>query len=133
MREATLLDASSSSTSELARWARIPAVPTWTAAKLAFIADTASTGIAWAVRRASGSYRAGSSLDNSLRFGPRSNHEWALVVSRADMVHNSFGQGSVHIWAADGTLLAAGSQTFALRTSDASSGAAAAVDPGDRC
>ena len=51
-----------------------------------------------------------------MRFGTPSDDEWVLVVTHTDLLHNGFGHGIVHIWAEDGTLLALGSQTFALRS-----------------
>ena len=99
----------------VARWCRIPMLPGWGTAKLAYVADTASTAIAQAIQRASGTARPGSSLDNSLRFGPQSDRDWALVVTEVDVVHHGFGHGAVRIWSEDGKLLALGNQTFTFR------------------
>ena len=115
MRETSAQPPEGAADGTLLRWARIPALPVWNATKLAFIADTATMGIAQTLGGVSGLSRRGSSLDNTTRFGPRYDDEWVLVATASETRHHGFCHGSVHIWAEDGALLALGSQTFAFR------------------
>ena len=94
---------------------RFGGAPTWTAARLAFVADLASTGIAQAVNKVVPGRWFGASLDNTLRPGPVTDSEWILVALHPELVHAGFGQGSVRLWDPDGSLVGLGSQTFTLK------------------
>ena len=116
LREAKVTSVAGVGTPAMALWARIPRLPTWSAPKLAYVADLASTAIAQAAIPSSGVMLAGASLDNSLRVGPVSESEWALLTGYPDMIHGGFAHGTVRMWDPDGALLAIGSQTFGLRS-----------------
>jgi acyl-CoA thioesterase len=116
LREASVMSIPGVVSPAMALWARIPRLPTWSAPKLAYVADLASTAIAQAAERAAGTRRPGASLDSSLRVGPVSETEWALVAAYPDMIHGDFAHGTVQVWDPAGPLLAIGSQTFGLRS-----------------
>ena len=59
---------------------------------------------------------AGASLDNTLRVGPRAEHEWVLVECHAELGAGGYGHGTVYLWAPDGTLLAIGSESSGMRS-----------------
>lgn len=81
-----------------------------TPAMLGFLADMVPVSIA----RAGGRAGAGTSLDNTLRFGPRGEATWVLVDLDPHLAAGGYGHGTVHLWAPDGTLLATGSQTASM-------------------
>ncbi|MBA2282311.1 MAG: thioesterase family protein, partial [Acidimicrobiia bacterium] len=81
-----------------------------TPALLGFLADMVPVSVA----RAGGRAGAGTSLDNTLRFGPRATTSWVLVDLDPHLAHDGYGHGTVALWAPDGTLLATGSQTAAM-------------------
>ena len=56
----------------------------------------------------------GSSLDNTVRISGEAESEWVLLDIESDAVHNAIGNGIVRIYAADGGLLATGTQSFAI-------------------
>jgi acyl-CoA thioesterase-2 len=78
---------------------------------IAFAADFVPLGVA----RAAGKLGAGSSLDNSMRFRPGEGTEWVLLELEGEFAWGGYGHGSVLVWGQDGTLLASGSQTAAMR------------------
>ena len=93
----------------LALWARVldhAATP----ALLGYVADFVPMSVA----RAGGRMGAGTSLDNTIRFGPRLTPEWVLVELDPHLATDGYGHGTVHLWAPDGTLLATGSQTASM-------------------
>ena len=115
LREASVTSVPGVVSPAMALWACIPRLPTWNAPKLAYVADLASTAIVQAAARTAGTLRTGASLDISLRIGPVSDTEWALMAAYPDMIHGDFAHGTVQIWDPAGALLAIGSQTFALQ------------------
>jgi acyl-CoA thioesterase len=68
------------------------------------------------VAHLAGAPGAGSSLDNTLRVGPRTVCEWVLLELRPDLGARGYGHGSVWIWSPDGQLLAVGSQTSGMQS-----------------
>ena len=68
-----------------------------------------------AVARAAGKLGAGSSLDNSMRFRGGDGPTWILLELVGDFAFGGYGHGTVRVWGEDGTLLATGSQTAAMR------------------
>ena len=54
----------------------------------------------------------GASLDNTLRVGPRAEHDWVLLECLPELGAGGYGHGTVHLWAPDGRLLAIGSQSL---------------------
>jgi len=107
-----------SATPSMALWARIDGTPTWTPTMLGYVADV----VPMAIHRALGARQPGGmSLDNSLRVGPRVDTDWLLLALHAEAAHEGYGLGSVHLWSPDGVLAGVASQTFALRSSEASS------------
>jgi acyl-CoA thioesterase len=108
MRQAELAEPITDGT---ALWCRRRDGRPFTPAAIAFAADFVPLGIA----RAAGKVGAGSSLDNSLRFRPGESTEWILLELRGDFAFGGYGHGIVRVWAEDGTLVATGSQSAAMR------------------
>jgi acyl-CoA thioesterase len=92
-------------------WCRRGTGQPFNAASIAYAADM----VPIAVARAAGRMGAGSSLDNSMRFGEVGCHEWVLLELAGDFAHGGYGHGSLRAWGSDGTLLATGSQTTNMR------------------
>jgi hypothetical protein len=55
------------------------------------------------------------SLDNTLRVGTIVPTDWVMIDIRVDVVARGFGHGTVYLWAPDGTLMAAASQSAIVR------------------
>jgi acyl-CoA thioesterase-2 len=108
LREAAFVGDEVAST---ALWARRHDGRPFTAAAIAFAADFVPLGVA----RAAGKMGAGSSLDNSLRFRPGLTTEWILLELYGDFASGGYGHGEVLVWGQDGTLVASGSQTAAMK------------------
>ncbi|MDQ1430824.1 MAG: hypothetical protein QOF40_1426 [Actinomycetota bacterium] len=97
----------------MALWARVESHPAWTPALLGYVADVVPTSF----HRALGTHRpGGTSLDNSLRVGPRVDTEWVLLALHPEVVNHGYAHGTVYLWATDGTLVGTASQTFVLRS-----------------
>jgi acyl-CoA thioesterase len=79
-------------------------------ASLGFLADMVPS----AVVRAAGRAGAGTSLDNSMRFGPRPDTEWILVDFDPYFAAGGYAHGGARLWATDGTLLGVASQTATM-------------------
>lgn len=109
LREADLLG--SGPTTSTALWARRRDGLPFTPAAIAFAADFVPLGVA----RSAGKIGAGSSLDNSMRFRPGESTEWVLLEVRGDFASGGYGHGTVLVWGQDGTLVATGSQTAAMK------------------
>jgi acyl-CoA thioesterase len=92
-------------------WASIPGHCTSLPALTALIADHLPLSLG----RLADFDGAGASLDNTLRVGPRAEHDWVLLECHPDIGAGGYGHGTVHLWAPDGTLLAVGSQTSGMR------------------
>ena len=78
-----------------------------TRATISFLADLVPS----AVVRASGRMGAGTSLDNSMRFGVVPETEWVLLDFDPWFATGGYLHGGARLWAEDGTLLAFASQT----------------------
>jgi acyl-CoA thioesterase len=76
-------------------------------ATLSFLADLVPS----AVVRAAGFMGAGTSLDNSMRFGRFTETEWVLVDFEPWLATGGYLHGGARLWAPDGTLLGYASQT----------------------
>jgi acyl-CoA thioesterase len=96
---------------ELLIWASTPGHCTTLPAMLALVADHLPLTLA----RLAGLNGAGASLDNSLRVGPRAEHDWVLLECHPELGDGGYGHGTVYLWAPDGTLLAVGSQSSGMR------------------
>jgi acyl-CoA thioesterase len=96
---------------DAALWARVPEDLGMSAATLAILGDYVPFGVGQAL----GEYVGGNSLDNTLRVCRLVPTEWVLIDVQVDTVHHGFGHGRVHLWAEDGTLLAAASQSCIVR------------------
>jgi acyl-CoA thioesterase len=92
-----------------ALWARMRYQPQ-TRATLGFLADMVPT----AVVRAAGRAGAGTSLDNSMRFGPAPDTDWILIDFDPYLASGGYAHGGARLWAPDGTLLAVASHTATL-------------------
>jgi acyl-CoA thioesterase len=107
LRKADLLG----STTSTALWARRRDGLPFTPAAIGFAADFVPLGVA----RSAGKLGAGSSLDNSMRFRPGETTEWVLLELHGDFASGGYGHGIVLVWGQDGTLVASGSQTAAMK------------------
>jgi acyl-CoA thioesterase len=93
-----------------AMWARMRHMPQ-TRATLGFLADMVPSAVA----SAGGHMGGGTSLDNSMRFGPLPDTEWILVDFDPYLIAHGYGHGAARLWSEDGVLLGIASQTAALR------------------
>jgi acyl-CoA thioesterase len=107
LREAELLEPGP----DAALWVRLRDGLETTPAAIAFAADF----VPLAVAKAAGKVGAGSSLDNSLRFRGGVGTEWLLLELDGELASGGFGHGTVRVWGQDGSLLAVGSQTAAMK------------------
>ena len=98
--------------SHLPLWTRFTAPQPFTPATISFLADMVPMSIA----RAAGQMGAGSSIDNTLRFGPEIDGEpaWLLLDLHGQLATDGYGHGSLEVWTPDGTLVAIGSQTATM-------------------
>lgn len=76
---------------------------------MAFLADVIPSG----VMRAAGRNGAGTSLDNTVRFGPEPSGEWMLADVDPHMVSGGYVHGAARLWSPSGRLLGVASQTAA--------------------
>jgi acyl-CoA thioesterase len=58
---------------------------------------------------------AGTSIDNTVRFGQRAETDWVLVDCRVDQVATGFGYGRAYLWSDDRQLLATATQTAVVK------------------
>ncbi len=93
-------------------WTSTPGYRTSLPAMMAMVADHLPLTLA----RLAGLDGAGASLDNTLRVGPRAEHDWVLLECLPELGDGGYGHGTVHLWAPDGRLLAIGSQSSGMRT-----------------
>ena len=84
-----------------------------THASVAYLADFVPN----AVLRAAGKLGGGTSLDNSIRFGPAiaDDADWLLIDSDPYFADNGFVHGAARLWTADGTLIGVASQSAAAK------------------
>lgn len=92
----------------MAMWARLRDRPL-TRAALGFLTDV----VPMSVVRAAGRAGAGTSLDNTVRFGPDPAGEWVLVDPDPHLAAGGYVHGAARVWTPAGTLLAVASQTAA--------------------
>lgn len=74
---------------------------------MAFLADVVPSSVV----RAAGRVGAGTSLDNSIRFGPEPTGDWLLVDVDPHMISGGYVHGAARLWSADGEMLGIASQT----------------------
>ena len=93
-------------------WIRLDGVH-FTRSLIAYVADMVPS----AVLRAAGRFGGGTSLDNTMRFGPPvpAGCEWILLDTDPYLAHNGFVHGAARVWADDGTLLAVATQSAIAR------------------
>jgi acyl-CoA thioesterase len=70
------------------------------------------------VGEALGRQAGGNSLDNTIRIIKPVPTDWVLCDIHVHGVNAGFAHGRIHLWAQDGTLMAAGSQSLILRLFD---------------
>jgi acyl-CoA thioesterase len=110
-RQTALADAEKRTDGSMALWARTREGGL-TPATISYLADMAPIAVA----RGAGKLGGGTSLDNSMRFGPDpSGGEWVLLEMHGHLALGGYGHASVHVWSEDGTLLAYGGQTANMR------------------
>jgi acyl-CoA thioesterase len=90
-------------------WMRMTGRPLSRAA-ISFLADVVPSGVV----RAAGRTGAGTSLDNSLRFGPEPEGDWVLVDVDPLLISDGYVHGAARLWSLEGTLLGVASQTASL-------------------
>ncbi|MDQ6838670.1 MAG: thioesterase family protein [Actinomycetota bacterium] len=97
---------------QVALWCRPHGVARLSAAALGWQADMLGAALGKASGRTGGT-----SLDNTVRFGPPAapNEAWVLMDMRAQALVDGYGYGITHLWSPDGTLLATASQTCIMR------------------
>jgi acyl-CoA thioesterase len=100
MREVELAD------NRFAVWGRMRDQP-HSRATISFLADMVPTSVV----RAAGFMGAGTSLDNSMRFGRFTETEWILLDFDPWFAAGGYLHGGARVWAQDGTLLGFASQT----------------------
>jgi acyl-CoA thioesterase len=83
----------------------------FTANDLAYLGDLMPLGFADALGHPFG----GTSLDNTIRVGELVATRWVLLDVHIQQVHRGFGVGHAQLWAEDGTLLGAVSQSTVMR------------------
>ncbi len=91
-------------------WARVVGA-TATPANIGYLADMSPTAVA----RGAGKMGGGTSLDNSMRFGPTTDSEWVLMEMHGHLAVGGYGHSSLHVWSPDGVLLGYGGQTSNIR------------------
>lgn len=79
-------------------------------AAMGFLADVVPSGVV----RAAGRTGAGTSLDNSIRFGPDPDGEWTLVDVDPLLISDGYVHGAARLWSPGGTLFGVASQTASL-------------------
>ncbi len=94
-------------------WMRLEGRPLTTAA-MGFLADVVPNG----VLRAAGRLGAGTSLDNTVRFGRQPHGDWMLVEVEPHVVSGGYVHGAARLWTQDGTLLGVASQTAGVMLFD---------------
>lgn len=92
-------------------WTRMPELLEVSAASLAVLGDFVPMGLGQALTTEINS----NSLDNTLRVVDLVPTEWVLVDVRIEAVARGFGHGHIYLWAEDGTLLGAASQSAMIR------------------
>jgi acyl-CoA thioesterase II len=92
-------------------WARVPGHLEPSAATLAIFGDYVSGGASQPIGRRT----MGRSLDNTIRVAQLAPTEWVLCDIRMQALIGGFAQGLAFLWAQDGTLLATGSQSLAVK------------------
>jgi acyl-CoA thioesterase len=91
-------------------WARFTDGKPMTPARVAFVADMVPVAVA----RGAGKMGAGTSLDNSMRFGMVPEVEWVMLELHGNLAAGGYGHGLVRVWLEDGDYLAIGSQTASM-------------------
>jgi acyl-CoA thioesterase II len=94
------------------QWARMKAGPQ-TRLTLAYLADFVPS----AVLRAAGRNGGGTSLDNSIRFGPTPapGTDWIMIDTDPYLADSGYVHGAARLWSPEGRLLAVASQTAVAR------------------
>lgn len=87
-------------------WARLRERP-MTRTALCLVADIVPVAVA----RAGGREGAGTSLDNTMRFGAPPFGEWVLIEFEPYLAYGGCSHGGAWLWSEDGTLVAIASQT----------------------
>jgi acyl-CoA thioesterase len=93
--------------SGMAVWARMRDGVPHSRATIGFVADLVPTSVV----RAGGRAGAGTSLDNSMRFGAAPDTEWVLVEFVPQLATAGYLHGLARVWSSDGVLLGLAGQT----------------------
>jgi acyl-CoA thioesterase len=90
-------------------WMRMLGGPLSRAA-VAFLADVVPSSVV----RAAGRNGAGTSLDNSIRFGRDPDGDWVLIDVDPYLISDGYVHGAARLWSEEGTLLGVASQTASI-------------------
>jgi acyl-CoA thioesterase len=110
LREPRILDHPDPGPGRLCLWIRRRDGAAVSAAVAAYLADMVPMSVAHALDVVAG----GTSLDNTIRFGPITETEWILVDLRPHLAVGGYSHGIAHLWSEDGHLLATASQTASM-------------------
>jgi acyl-CoA thioesterase len=116
MAEAEVVDHPDPGPGRFCLWVRRRDREPLTPATIAYLADVVPMGVA----RALGVIAGGTSLDNTIRFGPALPTEWVLLDVRPQLAVGGYGHGIAHVWTLDGDLVATASQTASMVVFDPS-------------
>ena len=95
----------------IAVWTRVAELSDGSAPFLAVLGDYVPLGIGYSLDNSVMS----NSLDNTIRVIRPAASDWYLIDVRVEAISNGVGHGHVYIWAQDGQLLAAASQSAIVR------------------
>lgn len=107
------LDGTPADSGRSALWVKVNDLDTSTLT-MAILGDYVPYGIAQALGR----WTRSNSLDNTLRIVNIVETEWVIVDIEVHGVRDGFGHGLVHLWSADGVLMATASQSCVVRPLD---------------
>jgi acyl-CoA thioesterase len=110
MREPEILEHPEPGPGRLCLWVHRRDGGVVTPALVAYLADFVPMGVAHALGVVAG----GTSLDNTIRFGPFVESEWMLLDLRPHLAVGGYGHGIAHVWSDDGHLVATASQTASM-------------------
>ena len=116
LRHAEIVDHPDPGPGRICLWVRRKDRQVITPALAAYVADVVPMSIAHACRVVA----FGTSLDNSIRIGSFVESDWVLLDLRPQLAVGDYGHGTVHVWSAEGQLMATASQTASLHRFDGS-------------
>lgn len=110
LRHAAILDKRDPGPGRICLWVRRTDRQPITATVAAFMADMVPLAVAHALELIA----AGTSLDNTIRFGSFEESEWILIDLVPHLAAGGYAYGMAHIWNEEGRLMATASQTASM-------------------